>query len=128
MIQNGCNTPLNANPGTLPSVQSAIFDFFRPMIFTKIVKTIVRANLVETPTSFNTKGMLQPLGPQKLQMKPEGQRKWKWKQLHVLPDIDLTPDDKITILGVEFRVMDKYEWAEYGYLEFHVVEGYTGET
>ncbi len=127
MIQNGADTPLNQNPGTLPNVQGALLNWLQPMTFTLIVKTVENAVLVETPTDISTMGVRQPFTSRQLSIKPEGQRQWLWETMHCLPGIDLKTDDVIVFNGVKYRVMQSLNWTEYGYNEFHIVQGYTSD-
>ncbi len=125
MIQNASDTPLDENPGTLPNMQSALLSYFQPLTFTQIVKTVENFNLVETLTDFSFLGVRQPFTAQQLVQKPEGQRAWKWETVHSLPNLSLLPDDIIIFKSVSYRVMQKFDWTEYGYIEYHIVENYT---
>jgi hypothetical protein len=125
MIRNASSIPLSANPGTLPDVSGALADWFQPLTFTQIVKTVVNYQAVETETSTTFMGVRQPFSAQQLLMRPEGQRKWKWETIHAYPDLTLDVDDIITFSGVKYRVMQKSNWAEYGYVEYAIVEDYT---
>lgn len=125
MIQNAKDTPLFSNPGTLPNMQDALADWFQMMTFTIITKETVDHELVETATVVAAKAVRQPLSAQKLMMKPEGQRAWRWEQLHAFPDLILKPDDVVVFNGIRYRVMDKLDYKEYGYLEYHITQDYT---
>lgn len=126
--QNAKNVPLSANPGTLPNVAEALFSWFQPLFFTYMDKKTVNFQLVETPTIFNFQGVRQPFSPQQLKMKPEGQRQWKWETVHAYPTLVLAPDDIITFANVNYRVMEKLDWKEYGYVEYHIVQDFEGLT
>lgn len=124
-IKNASSVPLSANPGTLPDVQAAMLDWFQKLTFTMIVKTTVNFAVVETPTAFDFWGVRQPFSPQQLRMKPEGERKWKWQTIHAYPDLILEIDDVITFAGENYRVDQKLDWQEYGYVEYHIVQDFT---
>lgn len=126
MITNAKDRPLGANTGGLPDMGDALFNYLQPMTFTRIVKTIVNYEVVETPTDFDTQGVWQPFSPQMLMMKPEGQRKWSWFMLHVLPGLNLEDDEVVTYLGVQYRVKSKLEYQLYGYQQYELVDDYTG--
>lgn len=125
-ILNAKNILLNQNSGTLPDVSGGMFDYFQPMTFTTIVKSIVNFNVVETPTSVSFLGVWQPFSPKQLEMKPEGQRSWSWFSCHAQLTLILVPDEVITYLGVQYRVMAQQDYRLYGYLEYHLVQDYTG--
>jgi hypothetical protein len=123
-IHNASDTLLTANPGTLPNVQEAMASWFQTLTFTKIVKTVVNFNAVEVRTNFAFQGVRQPFTSQQLMMKPEGQRKWKWEMIHAYPDLVLQPDEIIIFNGLNYRVMQKYDYTEYGYVQYDIVQDY----
>lgn len=125
IIGQGKNVPLNANPGGLPNVSEALLDYFRQLTFTTIVKTVSNNQLLETPTSVVFMGTRQPLSPAKVAMKPEGQRTWRFEQIHAFPSLQLSPDDQITFGTTLYRVMAKLDYKEYGYVEYHITQDYT---
>lgn len=125
MIKDASSIPLTANSGTLPNVSGALLNWFQILTFTTIVKTVVNFQLVETTTTQDYQAVIQPFTAQQLMIKPEGQRLWKWFTLHSFTDLILVPDDIATIQGVAYRVMGKWDWKEYGYIEYHLVEDYT---
>jgi hypothetical protein len=125
-IFNAKDRPLNENTGTLPSVSDAMLDYFQPMTFTEVTKKKANFNVVEVATNVCFRGVWQPLTDRKLQMKPEGQRSWKWFWVHADPSLQLNTDDVITYLGVQYRVMADKDYSLYGYMEYHLVNDYTG--
>ena len=126
IIGNAANRPLNTNSGTLPDVSGAMLDYFQPMTFELLVKTVQGYQLAEDPTIFQFQGVWQPFSEQQLSVKPEGQRKWKWFWLHAQPSLDLAPDDVVLYQGVQYRVMARKDYNLYGYIEYHLVDDYTG--
>lgn len=125
-IKNGNTTPLNANSGTLPNMTDALIDWFQPMEFGLVVKTVSGFEVVETVTPILSLGVWQPLTKRQLMMKPEGQRSWPWYWIHAAPGLDLPPDSIFIYLGVQYRVMARKDYKLYGYLEYEVVRDYTG--
>lgn len=125
MIKNAADVLLTANPGTLPNMQSAMGNYFQPLVFTQIQKKVGDTfTLVEQTVKTNFMGVRQPLTGQQLQMKPEGQRQWKWERIHAYPDLVLGVDDQIMFGSVQYRVTDKFDFTEYGYVEYHIVQDY----
>lgn len=124
MIINAADQPLTGNPGTLPDMSGTVAGWFQPMTFTRITKTVVDHILVETQSSVDALGVRQPMKPQMLLIKPEGQRGWKWETFHCQPDTILEIDDIAIFNGVKYRVMERLDYREYGYLEYHLVQGY----
>lgn len=110
----------------MPDVSGALFDWFAPMTFGVVTKTIKNFQAVEVQTQVDTAGVWQPFTDRQLLLKPEGQRRWKWFQLHALPSLTLTPDDVVTYLGEQYRVMSEKDYRLNGYVEYHLVNDYTG--
>jgi len=125
MMWNAKDIPLNQNSGTVPNVSVAMQNWFQAMIFSIITKTVVNYKVVETKVDMNFRGVWQNLSPQQLQLKPEGQRAWRWYQVHAEISLQLYPDQVINYLGKDYRVMARIDQALYGYLEYHLVEDYT---
>jgi hypothetical protein len=128
-IQNAKDTLLNQRPGTVPDVRGGILDYFRPLILTRVTKTVVNLVLVEDEEQIETSGMIQP-AKQRLTMKPEGQRKWNLKTLYTLPVVVLNPDEIVTIVDLvagntSYRVMGKRDWSESGYVEYDLEQDYS---
>jgi hypothetical protein len=107
-------------------MSNAVAGYCRPITVSRITKTLVDGDLVETTEDFDGFGVIQPFTPAQLLIKPEGQRTWDWSGLHVLPGIDLSLDDTVSIFGRLFRVMTKRDYTLYGYIRYELVEGYTG--
>lgn len=126
VIANGSSSPLFAKAGTVPDVSGAMQDYFQPMVFTTVVKTVSGFQAVETPTALNFQGVIQPLTERQLMLKPEGQRSWNWLMLHADPSLTLNTDDVVNYLGVQTRVMTRKDYSLYGYIEYHLVQDYTG--
>lgn len=125
MIKNACNTLLSANPGTLPDMQDALTDYFQRLSFVRVKKETINFQNVETETPHNFMGVRQPFSPQQLMLKPVGQRSWLWEMIHSYPDLILTTDEVILFGKVRYRVMQKLDYKEYGYIEYHIVQDYT---
>jgi hypothetical protein len=130
-IANAANVPLNVQQGTIPNMGGALLDWMQQMTFTRVVKTMVGFRVVETPTDVNFWGVIQPLTERQLFLKPEGQRAWTWFQLfaQIEPQgalLTLNVDEIVTWLGKQTRVMARKDYALYSYVEYHLVQDWTG--
>lgn len=127
-IFNASSQTLDQNPnGSFPDLSGALFDWFQPMQFATVVKTVGLDFLVtEIKTTIDFEGVWQPFTARDLMMKPEGQRRWRWFTCHAFPSLELQPDQLITYLGIQYRVMEKLNWKLNGYVEYHLVQDYTG--
>lgn len=125
-IANGANTPLNVRTGSIPNVGGAMRDWFQPLVFTPITKTVSAFQVVEIGTPVNFMGVIQPLTERQLMQKPEGQRAWTWFLVHADPVLTLQVDDVGVFLGKQTRVMSRKDYALYGFVEYHWVQDWTG--
>lgn len=125
-IANGKNIPLNFKTGTVPDLSGAMTDWFQPMTFTQIVKSVKGFEAVETPTNIEFRGVIQPLSGRALELKPEGQRGWNWLMLHADPSLRLNIDDVVLYQGVQTRVMGKKNYVLYGYVLYELVQDWIG--
>lgn len=125
-FSNGKNTKLNQNSGTLPDVSAALLNWFQPMVFIRVLKEVINGQVSETPTPASFQGVIQPFNARQLMLKPEGQRAWSWWKLHCQPSFIVDVDEVVTYLGKQYRVMARNDYAIYGYIEYDLIEDYTG--
>lgn len=125
-IANAKDTPLFKRTGTVPDVSGALQDYFQPMVFTLIKKEVDGFQALEKPYPIYFQGVIQPLTERQLFFKPEGQRAWSWFLLHADPTLTLKVDDVVDYLGVQTRVMARKDYDIYGYVEYHLVQDWTG--
>lgn len=125
-IVNGKDTLLTQNSGTLPDMSGALTDYFMPITITRVSKTVNGFQVKETPTTSDGRGVIQPFSAKQLAMKPEGQRAWNWFTLHCGPGLVLQPDEVFTMLGVQYRVKGQSDYSLYGYVQYELIEDYTG--
>ena len=122
MISNAKDKGLNFTG--LPQVGDVLPSWFQTLTFTLVTKYLVDYEVQEVLVTITTQGVRQPMNSQQLSIKPEGQRGWKWETIHCLPNVKLKLDDIIIFDNVKYRVMEKWDWSEYGYLEYHICQAY----
>jgi hypothetical protein len=125
-IANAANKPLFAKAGTVPDVSGALQDYYQPMVFEPLVKTVQGFQVSETSNPINFRGVVQPFTDRQLALKPEGQRAWTWLWLHSDPVLTLQVDDVVMWNGKQTRVMARKDQALYGFVEYQLVQDWTG--
>lgn len=123
-INNASSIPLSSNTGTLPDMFGALQDWFQPMTFGVITKTVVDFQVIETVVNTQFMGVWQPLTGRKLEMRAQGQRQWNWFMLHADLALTLHIDDIIIYLNKQFRVMADKDYSLYKYRYYELQEDY----
>lgn len=107
-----------------PQMHETIQGWFQPMTVGIVTVQNVDRQAVESITTIETKGVIQPLSARAVEQKPEGQRDWKWSMLHCAKNLLLKNNDVIRIHGVQFRVMKNWQYQDYGYLQYDICEDF----
>ena len=117
--------PLNQISG-MPKMSSTLSGWQSIIDLYVVTQTIVDGFPVPSRVLHKFRGTIQPLSPEAIKLKSEGQRSWEWLQIHVVAgDLNLSNNDVIEYNGVEFKVMAKRDYTLNGYVEYHAVKDYT---
>lgn len=122
MIQSAGKKKISENPA-LPGVHGVIDTFLQNVRIGIVVKQIIRGKQQEIATWRNVRGMRQAMSERLAAMK-EGERSWRWHVFYFMPDVVLATDDVIVFQGSRYRIMEKTDWAQYGYLQYNAIEDY----
>lgn len=131
-IQNGASRPLFTSAPTMPSLADTIQDWGSAIQFLRILKNEVDFQITEsvqqafTRLRFIVNGMIVPLTPRQLMVKPEGERAWKWLSLTTTADVTMQPDDETVYEGINFRVMGEAVWRNNGLVCYHLLQATGG--
>ena len=108
----------------IPNVADVVQSWSIPMTAHKIEEDIVDFEVVEKRKRINFKGVPpQPITPQELQLKPEGQRDWKYYTIYSTYKFKI--DDLIEIDKIRYRIKQVQAWRNiYGYWKFEMIEDY----
>jgi len=109
----------------MPKMELAFAGWTSSITLKKITQTIVDGDRTETETNIIFDGVVQPLSVEQVNLKPEGQRSWKWLQIHALTGVNnLSVYDKIKYNDVEYKVMAINDYSLNNYVEYHIVKDY----
>lgn len=82
---------------------------------------------IPTLTRIQFRGVIQPLNPKLVMLKPEGQRAFTWFQVHCFSgSLNLDDNDQIIINGDDFKVMAVLDYRRNNYMEYHIIRDYQG--
>lgn len=125
-IANGSERPLFSIAGTTPDVSGALQDYYQSLVFEPISKSVNGFQVVEIGNPINFRGVIQPFTVRQLLLRPEGERAWSWFWLHSDPVLTLQVDDVVNWNGKQTRVMGRKDFRLYGYVEYQLVQDWTG--
>jgi len=121
MITNASDKTLDFS--IVPNVEDALSGWLRKIHVATITKSVVNFRAVEERTVYEIFAVRQPFTTKQLAIKPEGQRAWQWETLHVRgSDVEFCLDDQVLIDGKKYRIMQKMEWQDRGFIEYQLVE------
>lgn len=123
-IFNAATQKIAETAGPTPNMRSTLAGWVRDLGLTRVDKSIVDFQTVETEVELPGRGIWQPLMPSQLAIKPEGERAWRWFMIHATTDLRLTTDDVIKRARAPYRVMADMGWDDNGYRLYHVVNDY----
>lgn len=105
-----------------PSMRDVLSGFTRRNQFAVVTKTVSDFEAVESKAAVAWfSGSFQPLPSQRLTLKPEGQRTWKWWTLWTTQKLKL--DDVVKDrCNKEYRVLSVSDWFEAGYYQYDLAE------
>ena len=122
MIKRGKDTKLTET-AFLPEVSSAVQKVLQRVKIGIVSRSQVDAKTQAIPTYRMALASIQPMD-EKIAIKKEGDRSWKWYTVHAEPDLDLETMDVIVLFGESYKVMGKKNWKQYGFIEYSVIEFY----
>lgn len=113
------------HPG--PQITAAPNGWQSKLILVDIQQQVVNDGFVqESAQQVEFSGVVQPLSPKQIMLKPEGQRAWTWLQIHVMNNspVKLNVNDRIMYNCRKYKIMARNDYTANGYMEFHAVEDF----
>jgi hypothetical protein len=122
LITNANSRSLDQISPTLP--QMNLTSWFQTITFTVVRKAIVNFETIETQTKVVFQGIVETVDPTKLTVLPVGERQWNMISVWTSTDLELSPDDLFYYNNAPNRVMQKYDWQPYGYIQYECSEDF----
>ena len=91
---------------------------------TQEVATDGSGTIIDVPHKLNIMAAApQPLKPEEIALKDEGQRSWSWMKIFVREGVygELFTTQIIIIKGIKYKIKAKGDWAENGYREYQII-------
>lgn len=116
--------PISQAVSPMPTMRGTLLGWFRPLDLTQVVKSVENFRTVEVEKPLPANGLWQPFTMEQLSIRPEGERSWRWFMVHTTIDVVLLTDDIIKRRDVPYRVMEKNDYTDNGFVEYHIVNAY----
>lgn len=118
--------PLNQLSG-MPQMSAAFEGWMIPITLQKIMQEVIDGFVQDETIDITFNGTVQPLSPDAIKLKPEGQRSWEWLQIHCFSGAqNLVTNDRVLYNGKPFKIMAVLDYSLNNYIEYHLVKDYTG--
>lgn len=116
--------PLNQISG-MPQMSAAFQGWTTKLILHKITQSIVDGFVQQAETTINVLGTWQPLSPEEIALKPDGQRSWEWIDLHIEGSkVLFQTNDRVIYGGLKYKIMAVKDYTLNNYSEYHLVLDY----
>lgn len=79
-------------------------------------------DVIETSIDFSFDGVIQPLSPEEIKVKPAGQWSWDWYWFHTKEDVKLATNDRVVYRNIEYKIMAIKDYSDYGHIEYHCIK------
>jgi hypothetical protein len=109
----------------LPDVSGGVNMFLQSIKLGMITKKQIAGYTHEFVKYVYAKAVRQAFTTEQLILRPEGERSWKWYTLHMTPEFQLKTDDIIIIYDMRMRIMERLDYLEYGFIEYHAIEDFS---
>lgn len=107
---------------SFPDMSAAFWDWTEPVQFNVVTTTAVDFEAIDAPENqIVFDGVLEPLSPRDLLMKPEGERKFNY--LNLWTEQELKMDSIIQDnRGSTYRVLRKTDWRSSDFQQYEIMQ------
>ncbi len=84
-------------------------------------------NVEDKVSFFDFDGVIQPLRPEEIKLKEEGQWSWDWYWFHTKENVQLRTNDRVVYKNVEYKIMAVKDYSDYGHIEYHCIKDWQGD-
>ena len=110
---------------TMPRISSAMRGWGGTITLIRITQEIIAGFPKDMEYPYSFKGIVQPLKPEQIALKPEGMRSWKWYMVHWYSNqCHLKTGDKIIYNNDKYKVMGIFDYSANGYVQYDIVEDF----
>lgn len=119
---------LNSVSG-MPQMNAAFCNWGVALLLVRITQQIIDGLVQEIPQEIPFHGVVQPLSPKQIMLKPEGERAWTWLQIHVQASspVKLVPNDRFLYNCQKYKIMGRLDYTANNYIEYHAIQDFQNE-
>ncbi|MCK5591648.1 MAG: hypothetical protein KAI72_06810 [Candidatus Pacebacteria bacterium] len=115
---------LNQTSG-MPKINCAFAGWQTNISVLVITQEIIDGFATDFEKTIEFKGVIQPLSPRKIMLKPEGQRAFEWLQVFCASmTLILKPNDKIIYNEKRYKLMADNDYSQSNFKEYHIIRDY----
>ena len=108
-----------------PQMGMAFVGWTKLLTLIRITQSNVNGFIQETEELIKFNGVIQPLNPEEIELKPEGQRAFEWLQIHAKSsELNLVTNDRIKFNDRQYKVMGVRDYSLNNYIEYHLIEDF----
>lgn len=106
-----------------PNMAGTLRGSFRPLTIGIVRQTTIDFQTKEYVDELTTVGASFPLSAKQLEMKPEGERAWDWRQIICSAELLINTQDELVLpkLG-RYRVLARWDYSLNGYMVYHAAK------
>jgi hypothetical protein len=113
----------------VPNLSGAIKGWTEKITVSIITKSIVDYEGSESTNDVILDINIQPMPPQQVDRKPEGERYWKWFSIIVKDSAYyFKNDDILSIDGIRYKIMKGNDWRRSGFTKYEAIQDYEVST
>ena len=110
----------------LPNMSSVIDQFTQEITLIKLTEVIDKGFVTYTEQEINFIGVVEPVKPENLKVRPEGERGWKYQEIYTTTEQNLKIAEKIKYAGTRYKIIEVNNYEAYGYFKYLIIEDYDG--
>lgn len=113
------------NISGMPQMKAAFSGWQSNITVQHITQEIENGFVKQNERCVCLKGTWQPLSPEEIALKPDGQRSWEWIDLHIEGNkILFATNDLVIYRGIKYKIMAVKDYTLNNYSEYHLVLDY----
>ena len=113
----------------MPQMGETLNGWEVPLTLIKITQDVVDGDSSNTETTYNFKGVWQPLTSEQLSLLPEGQRSWENVWIHCKSsELNLETGSKVKFKGRRYKITQKKDYGLNSFVEYMLIRDYEDST